>query len=204
MPRVSDEHRAERRDQILLAARRCFSRDGFHQTSMADIFSEAGLSAGAVYGYFKSKDELIIAIAGMVVDQLVEIMTPLANQNPPPRPEEFVFQALTRVDDIAFGPDGYARLAPQVWSEALRNPELSSALTSRYAGISAIVTDFVRHQQQHGMLPADAVPEDVVRVLQGCTIGYLVQRLLFGSLDPRRYAAGVAAIAGRPAIDHEA
>ncbi|HEY9407971.1 MAG TPA: helix-turn-helix domain-containing protein, partial [Jiangellaceae bacterium] len=52
MPRVSEAHLAARRDQILQAAWTCFARDGFHATSMQDVFAEAGLSAGAVYRYF--------------------------------------------------------------------------------------------------------------------------------------------------------
>src|SRR5918993_6093003 len=63
MPRVSEAHRERRREQILDAARRCFIRKGFHQSSMQDVFAESGLSAGAVYRYFKSKDELVAALA---------------------------------------------------------------------------------------------------------------------------------------------
>ena len=63
MPKVTQQYRDARRDQILGAARRCFLRDGFHSTSMQDLFAEAGLSAGAVYRYFASKDEVIVAIA---------------------------------------------------------------------------------------------------------------------------------------------
>ncbi|HEX6196496.1 MAG TPA: TetR/AcrR family transcriptional regulator [Jiangellaceae bacterium] len=198
MPRVTDEHRAERREQILEAARRCFSRDGFHQTSMIDIFDEAGLSSGAVYGYFKSKDELIVAIAELVIGQLSDIIAPLAAQDPPPSAEEFVHQVLTRVDDMAFGPAGYGRLAPQVWSEALRNPKLAEVLAGQYREIAATVAELVERQQKYGLVPGDAVPREVVPVLMGGSIGYIVQRLLFGSLSPQSYAAGVAAIAGRP------
>ncbi|MFJ9341987.1 helix-turn-helix domain-containing protein [Streptomyces sp. NPDC101733] len=46
VPRITDERRAANRAQIVAAARRCFSRDGFHQTSMPDIAAEAGVSAG--------------------------------------------------------------------------------------------------------------------------------------------------------------
>ena len=50
MPKVSEQHREARRDQIVDAALRCFSRKGFQRTSMADIIAESGLSAGAIYG----------------------------------------------------------------------------------------------------------------------------------------------------------
>ena len=63
MPRRSEEYRARRREQIIEAAVNCFARRGLHHTTMADIIAEAGLSAGAVYCYFASKNEIITAIA---------------------------------------------------------------------------------------------------------------------------------------------
>src|SRR5688500_8917991 len=63
MPKVSEEHLDARRAQIVNAAVACFAREGFHRTTMHDICREAGLSPGAVYRYFASKDELIQAIA---------------------------------------------------------------------------------------------------------------------------------------------
>ncbi|MEO3879988.1 TetR/AcrR family transcriptional regulator [Rheinheimera fenheensis] len=52
-----------RRQEILNAALRCFSMNGFHRTTMRDIFQESGLSAGAVYNYFPNKKALIEAVA---------------------------------------------------------------------------------------------------------------------------------------------
>lgn len=63
MPRVTDEHRANRRAQMVPAAVRCFERQGFHATSVADIVAESGLSAGSVYQYVRSKDEIIAAVS---------------------------------------------------------------------------------------------------------------------------------------------
>jgi AcrR family transcriptional regulator len=62
MPRVTDEHKENRREQIMDAAGRCFARQGYAQTTMQDIFAEAELSAGAVYSYFKSKSQLYMAL----------------------------------------------------------------------------------------------------------------------------------------------
>ena len=74
MPKVSEEYRAERRAHILAAARRCFVRDGFHGTSMHDLVEEAGVSSGAVYRYFPSKDAVIEAIAAENLDQVVTVI----------------------------------------------------------------------------------------------------------------------------------
>ena len=52
-----------RRKQILEAAAECFVVNGFHQTSMKQICSASGLSAGSVYHYFENKDAIIEGIA---------------------------------------------------------------------------------------------------------------------------------------------
>lgn len=57
-PDVSEERRA----QILDAALRVFARQGLYETRMDDIVAESGLSKGALYWYFKSKDAIITAI----------------------------------------------------------------------------------------------------------------------------------------------
>ena len=41
----------------------CFARSGFHKASMQDICAEAGMSAGNLYRYFRSKEAIIAAIA---------------------------------------------------------------------------------------------------------------------------------------------
>jgi AcrR family transcriptional regulator len=63
MPRLSPAIQAARREHILDAAERCFARAGFHRTTMHDICKEAGVSAGALYIYFASKEALIAGIS---------------------------------------------------------------------------------------------------------------------------------------------
>lgn len=56
-PDVSEERRA----QIIEAALACFTRKGYVNTTMDDIVTESGLSKGAIYWYFKSKDDVFQA-----------------------------------------------------------------------------------------------------------------------------------------------
>lgn len=57
---ANDVFQAQRQQQIISAAKNCFSRSGFHGASMADISHESGLGAGQIYRYFSSK-ELIVS-----------------------------------------------------------------------------------------------------------------------------------------------
>ena len=89
---------AERKSQILEAAIKVFSRMGLDQARMDDIVAESGLSKGALYWYFKSKDEITAAILdslftremtelqglleadGLVADRLLEFVRHTAGE----------------------------------------------------------------------------------------------------------------------------
>ena len=62
MPKIAEEARAARRDQIIAAAAGCFARTGYHATTMADIAEAAGVSKGTPYLYFPGKEALFIAL----------------------------------------------------------------------------------------------------------------------------------------------
>ena len=62
MPRVSDEHRELRRQQILDGARRCFARSGYERATVRRLEQEIGLSRGAIFNYFPTKWELFHAV----------------------------------------------------------------------------------------------------------------------------------------------
>ena len=57
-----EESKARTRQELLRAASRLFLRNGFVATSLSDIAEEAGLTKGAVYSNFDSKEELFLAL----------------------------------------------------------------------------------------------------------------------------------------------
>src|SRR5690349_18026775 len=120
MPRVSAEHLAARRRQILDAARRCSVTNGFHATSMQQEISEAGLSVGAVYRYFPSKNDLIAGVAEELAEGITAQLQSIAAD--PERSLVDVMDAAVGVVDANANPDGALPIAVQVWSEAQRDP----------------------------------------------------------------------------------
>lgn len=67
--------RDERREQILAAALRVFSRRGVVGTKMSMIVKEAGISHGLVYHYFKSKEELFVTLVKGAIDGAQEALS---------------------------------------------------------------------------------------------------------------------------------
>jgi AcrR family transcriptional regulator len=88
MPRLSEQTRAQRRQHILTSAWMCFSRDGFHATSMDQVIAATGMSSSAVYRYFGSKEEIIHASAEEGVSRVRGIFVGLLDRDPVPTPAE--------------------------------------------------------------------------------------------------------------------
>ena len=179
MPKVSDEYRDARREQILAAARRVFQRNGFHATSMQDLFAEARLSSGAVYRYFRSKDEMVLAIAEDGIRDVIALMASVARDRGGRSIGEALAAAteLVRVKDER---DGLAGLGIQVWGEALRNPALRDSFAAMLRGIRTEITEVVRQDQAAGRLPAGVPPEDLAGVLLAILPGVILQLAVFG------------------------
>lgn len=125
MPKVTSEYRAERRAQIMAAARRCFVRNGFHASSMQDLVAEAGMSSGAMYRYFASKEAVIEAIAADNLDQVVAVLARAIDAGASP---QAALAAVLEFVTVRHDEDGFAAIAVLVWSEALRNPALAAHL----------------------------------------------------------------------------
>ena len=63
-----------RREEILLAAERKFSQNGFFKTSMAEIAESAQFAMGTVYRFFKSKEDIYISLVEAKVEELLRLL----------------------------------------------------------------------------------------------------------------------------------
>jgi AcrR family transcriptional regulator len=72
--RVRDASRAVSRAAILSAARHVAARDGAREMSLRGVAAEAGFAPAALYGYFRSKDELLLALAADDLTALARVM----------------------------------------------------------------------------------------------------------------------------------
>ncbi|WP_354701722.1 HTH-type transcriptional regulator BetI [Paraconexibacter sp. AEG42_29] len=149
MPKVDAEHLARRREEILDAARRCFARDGFAGTSMAAIVAESGLSTGAIYSYFKGKDELVTAVACAASDGAIEALDDDAL-------DDLVEGLRTRARD-----EGQAKLLAQVWGLASTSPELATVVGASQRQLRDGLADAIEAHRADGTLPPGPRSVDV-------------------------------------------
>lgn len=119
MPRLKPATHNARREHILDAAERCFARTGFHRTTMLDICRHAGLSPGALYVYFDSKEALIAGITERDRAEFAEQFATVAES------ADFL-AALKTLGDYYLHEDRAHKgpLCVEIGLEGLRNPQI--------------------------------------------------------------------------------
>jgi AcrR family transcriptional regulator len=202
MPKVSDEHRERRRHQILDAAVACFDRCGLHAATTDDIVAEAGLSTGAIYRYFKSKDAIIEAIAA---ERHARERSLLADALAGDDPRASLRSFLERYFDWLADPDEQRRrrVNVYVWAEALHNPRLAGVVASGLAPIDESVRA-VRAAVGSGALPPTVDAEPFVRCVLALLQGFVLQRSWDPTVDLERYrATALAAVDALLSVPNE-
>ena len=197
MPRVSAEHLAGRRAEILAAAARCFAADGFHAASMADVIAASGLSAGAVYRYFRSKEDIIGAVADAALTAADADFSALLAEKATPSPADAVAVLVRSLEaqgsDARAGDVDITRIMVQVWAEALRDPALRDLAGSALRRILGHLVEVARRWQDAGRMPADTAPDRVAAAMLALVQGFLIQRALVGK-SASDYLEGVRAL----------
>lgn len=181
MPKLKPEELQARRREIIEAARTCFLRSGFHQTTTDEICREANITAGGLYHYFTSKDELISAViehsAAAAIERLRAIIAEADDTESAFRQvATFLYQTLRDPDT-----DNVTRLDIEIWAETLKNEKLaernSTMWTMRLKWLEALVEQGLRD----GLLDRELVePRAMASLLMAVFIGLRAGRLLLG------------------------
>ncbi len=181
MPKLSDEKQAQRRARILDGAERCFARDGFHRTTMQAICKEAGISAGALYLYFPSKEALIEGLTERDREQIQAQFAAATGGR------DFVATVGALVTQCILGqPPHKAILCIEIGAEATRNPAIAQAMSRFDHSIRASLRALLEQAVRDGVI-APLVPlDDVVVALALMGDGLFWRRAVDPQFDAPR------------------
>jgi TetR/AcrR family transcriptional regulator, transcriptional repressor of aconitase len=189
MPKVSEAHRAARRDEILDAAQRVFARRGYRGSSMATIIDESGLSAGAIYGYFDGKQELFRAVVERTFAERASELEPQDGDRPR-SPGELIRAVL-----LSLRGHPMLKMAPQIWGEAAVEPEIRTVVSTVFErlgeSVRAELTAWA--QAQPGRVEGDPAgwAARVAPVVISAIQGFILQRVIVSSFDEDAYLSAV-------------
>jgi AcrR family transcriptional regulator len=184
------------RDNILLAARKCFAQRGFFETSMTDIEKAANTSRGVLYHHFESKDEMILAIIsenlGNFADKIeadLEIIRTTGDGDL----KQLLTNALQLVEKITMGP-GRA-MSVHAWSLSLLRPDVKVFMVGFFERIRAALKLQLVILQKYKKIDPKVNLDDLSTALFSIQIpAFIVQRLFIEdhSLTPEAFANSLA------------
>lgn len=162
MPKISEERRVERREQILDGARRCFAEHGYEGATVTRLEQEIGLSRGAIFNYFSSKDDLFLELARRDNARLIQLWM------------EKGWEATVRevVEDDPAWIGVYLELSRRERTD----PDFRERHRARASDeLAPALIEHVRGQQAEGALRADQPPEKIAGFVSLVVNGVAVQ-----------------------------
>jgi AcrR family transcriptional regulator len=151
--------RSARRDaqtaRIVEAARVCFKTSGFHGASMSDICNAAGMSPGALYRYFPSKESLVEAICAADREEDAKILKQIAEATDVV--EGMVGGLLAHVMQVHRS--GMAPLFSEIFAEAQRNPAIDRTLQDSMCDAEKVIFERLAKAEANGEIrPVAGLP----------------------------------------------
>lgn len=212
MPRITPARGQEVRERIVGAALRVFGERGFHRATIQDVVRECGLSVGAIYTYFKGKEDLFLATCDMASGRgLGELAARLAEgRTVADRLAIAVGFYFDSAEASAAGP-GDADFLVQAWAQAEAEPAAREMLQRRREQLVMAGTFLLEEGVARGELPrwmdAGSTARAYVALLDGMLLVRAEQGSAFRRTDAERQAREVlalllagAATTARPAI----
>jgi AcrR family transcriptional regulator len=200
LPRVTAAHEQEVRDRILVAALRVFGEKGFHGATIADVVRESGLSVGAIYTWFKGKDDLFLAACDLASGRG---FGELAARVPRGRTlAERLAIAVGFYFDAAEGEaadhPGNADFLVHAWGQAEAEPAAREMLRRRREQLTTAATFLLEEGIARGELPrwldAVAVARAYTALLDGMLLVRAERGSAFRRADAEREAREVLAL----------
>jgi AcrR family transcriptional regulator len=193
MAKVTEAYLEARREEILEAAIACFARNGFHQTTMADIAGEAGISPGAIYRYFASKEDVIKASVQARSGVRAAMFQALAEKdNTLEALDLLVDLYMTRIDRA----EPEIALFVQLYGEGLRNPEVRESVLARWNEVITGIADLIHLGQARGEINPALKPKDVALLFVAAVAGLMVHKTLDPEVDVWKFAEVFMALCG--------
>jgi len=141
VPKKVDHH--ARRTQIADALMRIAAAQGLEAVSLRHVAAEAGVSAGMVQHYFRTKDEMMTFALGVVSDRVQSrIAAEVAGGTPSPK--GIVRAVLTQMLPLTEPRLLEGQVALAFFAYAAHKPEFASGLHETTAGMQAFIADQIR------------------------------------------------------------
>jgi len=157
---------------------------------MKDICETSGFSTGAVYNYFKGKNEIVESIAKLSLDRNIEMISKVSKLDAKNPLGKLLNTFFTMLKEMAKDQDAkkYLSIDFELWSESARNVSIAAISSKTQKTTLSIVTDLVKEEQKNGAINKGLDPISIARSLLALLQGLQVQLVLDANTDIDSYS----------------
>jgi len=186
MPKLKEAVFLEKRQHILMCARQVFAQRGYEAATIKDILIASGISNGALFVYFKSKSDILLAIIDENLGLFCNRIDEIADSSHEMKREEAYVMLLDMVRQISLGAGRAMSL--HVWSASMADNVIKSHLQMHYQRILRAITRLLANLQKEGKLAKSVKVHKAAHGLFAFFIpGYIVELLFISVMEPRAY-----------------
>lgn len=181
MPAVSDKYKKEKKALILKNAFECFAEKGFQAATIDDIVTRSGISKGAIYNYFNSKDEIYIELMNQQTEENMErLKTNISSLSCSKEKLDYLFETYSNLNNHPQFQNS-TRVHIEFWIYSSRKEDLSELMMSRYQMYTGLFKGIVDEGILNGEFPSDANAEELALVFWGFIDGASIHFLMLGN-----------------------
>lgn len=171
MPKVIPEYKEEAKAKIVKAARIVFAKKGYHDATMDDVAKEVGVSKGALYSYFESKEDLLKAISLQGHQTLRNILFECKFDNL----EEALEELYTRVTEEF---KGNLHTHFEVVALSSHDPKIRQIVFEDYLKDIEAVEAFVEEKKKQGVIRTDVDAKVLAELFTALYLGTLAKLVM--------------------------
>lgn len=184
-PKVPKAYLDARREEIIMAAYKCFAAKGFYNTTMQDIYEATKLSPGAVYNYFSSKEDIVAAAVQMYNELAITSVDSLLKENTDKsfiNIFKFWFKSIMQGDVR----DSYG-VQMAFYAEAARNKVIREAMIKSMDNAGTRLAGLVKKSQRAGLFNPRLDPVSIAHVMVGMVFTAAIHKMVDTDFNLKNY-----------------
>ncbi len=169
--RVNVENIARRKEQIIKAAISAFARTGLKGTSMNDIVRESGMSKGAIYWYFKSKDDIISELLNAFFDpkEIEALDKMLTTGSAPERVNKLIEYSIESMSKMK----PFRPVIQEIYALAFRDQKVRKMAKANFEASAALIQKIIEDgvkQKEFRRIDPRRVTVAIIEVIEGAAV----------------------------------
>lgn len=187
VPKVSEEYKENKRQELLTSAMACFAEKGYQSATIDDIVAHSGMSKGAVYNYFSSKEEIYLTLLDQATQKSFKALrNDIGKKSSAKEKLEKIFDTYSDICHTDQSWQNRHRVQIEFYMHASRNEELNERMRDRGKTFRNLLIEIIDEGKHNGEFKEEIDSYMVAETFWSFTDGMFLHLLVEKEIYPFR------------------